>query len=99
MGLYPILNEKVVALDSETDVVLYSQVVNSVDGDNSGKRVMHCYSSGEGSGDVSGHVEVGAISAEDLRLSAVHELGVGDMSFETVDALARQHQVRAILFH
>ena len=40
VSLYTILNKEVVALDSETNVMLDCQVVNPVDGGHSGKRVV-----------------------------------------------------------
>ena len=52
----------------------------------------------EGSGDVAGHMEVDAVPAHDLGLSAVRELAVGHLSSEIFILRPGQQQVRPVHF-
>jgi len=74
MSLNAVLDEEVVPMDSVSYVLLNSQVVNSVDSDDSGEGLMYSVSPGEGSGNVASHMEVNAIPTQNLWLSALSEL-------------------------
>ena len=84
VSLNAVLDKVVVALDQVTNVVLNSQVVNSVDSDDSGHRIMNCIASSIGVRDISIHVEVNTVSAYDSWLSAVSELGVSNMTLKSI---------------
>lgn len=96
MGLNTVFNEVVVASDSVTNVVLDCEKVHSVDGDYSCEGFMDCVSSNKGSGHLFGHVEMDAVSTKDLRLAALSELRIGDMSFQSIRISSSKHQVRTI---
>jgi hypothetical protein len=98
VGLNAVLNEEVVTSDPIADIVLDCQVVHAVDGGDSGERVVDCISSNVGGGDISGHMEVDAVSSHDLRLAAVRELSVGDLSSKVAVILAGQQQMGAVHF-
>ena len=98
MSFYAILNEEVVALDPVTNIVLYCQVVDSVNGGDPGEGVMNCVSPDERCGDITGHVEMDAVATHDLRLTAMLELSVSDLSFESIDRLTCEEEMGSILF-
>ena len=98
MSLNAILDKVVVALDQVTDIVLDSQVVNSVDSDNSGHRVVNCIASSIGVRDISVHVEVNTVSSYDSWLSAVSELSVSNMTLKSILRTTCHQEMRSISF-
>jgi len=57
---------------------------------------MYSVSSSVGSGDITQHVEVNAITACNFGLTAVEELRVGDMTLSSVDTLTHDDQMSTI---
>ena len=98
VSLNPILNKEIVAPDSVPNVVLDCQVMDAVNGGYSGERVVDGVAPDVGGGDVAGHMEVDAVSAHNLGLSAVCKLTVGDLSSEIFMIRAGQHQMRSVHF-
>jgi hypothetical protein len=96
VGFDTILNKEVVAMDSIANVVLDSEIVHSVDGDDSGVRLMNCITASERIGNRPSHVEVNTISAWYLRLSALSKLSESNLSLKTVSSLASHHEMRSI---
>lgn len=96
MGLDTVFDEVVVAHYVVTDVVLDCQVMDSVEGDDSGHGIMDCVASGKGVRDVSVHVVVDAIATDDARLSALGELSVGDLANKTILGTSGHHQMSTV---
>lgn len=73
-----------------SNVVFDSEEMCAMDGDNSGKRMMHCISNSERVHGITNHVEMNAISAHNSRLSTPREFGVSYVSFKSVFTIACQ---------
>lgn len=91
-----VFHEEVVSTHSIANVVLYSQIVHSVDSYHSGEGVMNCISPRKRIWDISQHMEMDAVTTQDLRLSAMSKLRVSNVSGETAVDISRQHQMRTI---
>jgi hypothetical protein len=97
VGLDPIFDEEVVPLHSESHVVLNREIVNSVDSDDSSEGVVHCVAASKGGRDVPCHMEVDAVPAKNLGLSAMGKLSEAHVALEAIDCEAGEHEVRTIL--
>lgn len=95
-GFDTIFDEEVVSLDIVSDVLLNGQVMDSVDSQNSGHRIVDGITDDFRVFNISIHMEMHAISTDDSRLSAVSEFGVSDVALESFGAGSNHHQVRSI---
>lgn len=84
MSLNPVLHKIVMPSDVITDIVLHRQEVDPVEGDHASHRIVNSIAAGERFSDIPVHVEVDAVAADDARLPAVEELGVTNMSDQTI---------------
>ena len=98
LSLYPIFNEIIMPLNSIPYIMLNSQEVNPVQRDNSSHRMMNCISSGIRFSNISIHMEVNAIPADNSRLPTVSKLGVCNMTHQTILGTSRHKQMRSIPF-
>ena len=98
MGFNAIFHKEVVTFHIISNILFNCQIVNPVDGRNSSKRIMNCNTFDKRIRDITGHVEMSAISACYLRLTTVRELTVSDVTLEAVDSLTSQQKVRTVLF-
>ena len=73
-GLYSVLYENVVALDTIAHVFLHQKIVCPVDCQNSSIRIVHRNTANKTIRDLTCHMEMGAISPHYLRLAAISEL-------------------------
>lgn len=79
-GLDTVLKENVMSFNFIAHVLLYCQIVCSVDSEHSCMGVVNCYSSHETIGNFSGKMEMGTISSDYFRLAAATNLSVGKCS-------------------
>lgn len=96
--LNTVLNKYIVTLNSVSDILFNQQIMGSMDGQDSRKRVMDWYSSYEALWYLSCHVEMSAVTSNNLWLSAICELGIAERCIKPVFNFTSHHQMWPMSF-
>ena len=97
VGLDTVFQEEVVAVNQIANVMGNREVVDAVNRENTGVRVVNRVTDNVGIADVSVHMEVNAVATDNSRLAALSDLCVGDVAHETLIGGAVHHYVSTIL--
>ena len=70
--------------DLVANVILDSDIVDTVDCGQASKRVMNCITTSIGRGSLTQHVEMDAVASPDFGLPTVSELRVSDLTLSSI---------------